>query len=140
MKKEYKKVVITVGDDDPDFPGYLHQDYYIMSNFSSDQIEKAFKKGAKKIGVDISTLCNDSDHCLFKQTHANIFQNIGFQFRDWDNDWDSKKYGSEQSLSADDYFSLYLFTAKVGDQKFDYEEDNSRTDSLSIGGSGCFSP
>ena len=100
----------------------------IKSNLTSKGIEKAFKVGAKKIGVDITSLCEDyEDYGLPDEAIAKL-KKAGYE-------------GDEEEgfLEAgyESFAAIYLFTVKIGDPSFEYKEVDGKN--INIGGYGLLS-
>lgn len=122
-------VELLMGDPSGDGHGRARS-FYIRTNLTIKQIEAAFKKGAKKVGLDISKCCEDYEDGSLTKEQLEILKEAGW---DPENCW-NYKYAKEHgqldldesfSLSTDEFADIYIFTVYQGNQNFEHEELNS---------------
>lgn len=121
-------ITLTCGDWSADGHGRTSSDT-IRTNLTQKEIVKAYEKGAKIIGVDLSEdLCTDYEDNAFPGKARQAYADHGMGF---------SEYGGD-STCLDSYLftKLYLFTAQVGNPEFKYEVVDS--DEITIGGYGLF--
>jgi hypothetical protein len=126
MEKKYI-VKLTVGDWSHDGHG-MKEDVLVKSTHKD--LDKLFKKGAKKCKFDITKYCGDYDDCSISVADADIVsKTFGVEL---------ESYGDEFYLNSDTYAEIWLETCVFGDDKFDYEilEPDAK---YNIGGDGLFS-
>jgi hypothetical protein len=99
----------------------------LLSNLSAKEVEKAYKKGAKKLGIDVrKDVAAQFEDRTISASDLQKFKDAGMA---WEGDADF--------LWTDSYAKLFLFTVKVGDPTFEYQEVKDAT--VEIGGYGLFS-
>lgn len=127
-------IKLLVGDPSNDGHGKT-ESLIIDSNLSIKQLESAYKKGSKTLKFDLFKYCND-------------WEDAKIPFKEWkkliDNGLDVKDFGCYDQIEEEfdtsflyslDYFTVYLFICKFGNNDFKYsitEEANV----LNIGGYG----
>lgn len=117
------------------------QSLHIRTNLTAKQIEAAFKKGARKIGLDITKCCEDYEDSSLTKDQFEILRKAGW---DPENCW-NYNYAKENgqlddddsfSLSTDEFADIYIFTVQQGNSDFEHEELNKER--IDIGGYGLF--
>ena len=122
--------------------GSMTSETLIKCNHTSDQLQKAYTLGAKKIGFDItnhngkyimySDMCKFSKHGLRpSELTMNLEQNhIEHE--------ENSRHFSPMWLTKSRYVMLWLFTTMTGDENLRYKilEDNASV--IGIGGWNCF--
>jgi hypothetical protein len=112
------------------------QTYNISSNLTQKEIEKAYKKGVKKIGVNLTEdVCADYEMRHIQKEDWDKFITSGFV-----HGWNKKQLNSYTDefgieLACEEFLKLYLHTVYCGNNNFEYTilKDNS---SIHIGGYG----
>ena len=144
MSKYEHVTTLVVGDWSGD--GHDKKDMTVIrSNLDSKQIMKAYKKASEKLGFNlIDDVCADyEDRTLYRDQLKALVENgmnldvLGFEYdikeaQECLDDEDSEGI----SLWGESYRNVFLAIVKMGDNSFEWEE--SRGDSLNIGGYGCF--
>jgi hypothetical protein len=119
----------------------------ISCNLDKKALESAYKKGTKKLGVDVDEdVASDYEDSTISFENWQKFAAAGMTLEQLfdDNDYDVKE--STEAVDNEEAFNIYhsafvklwLFTAKQGNPEFEYtiEEDNSPN--INIGGYGLF--
>jgi len=117
----------------------------IRSNLDSKEIMKAYKKASKKLGFNfIEDVAADyEDRTVSRDQLKALVDNgmsldiLGYEYeineaKECLEDEDSEGI----SIWGESYRDIFLAIVKMGDETFEWEE--SRGDSLNIGGYGCF--
>ena len=116
----------------------------IKSNLDKKAIEKAYKKGTKKLGFDfIKDIAADyADQNLSKE-RLDVLLKHGLKTKDLDLDFDLKRKEYEEgpgvNIWHDDYVEIYLFIVKLGNEEFKYELlEGDVNPTIHIGGYGLY--
>lgn len=121
-------ITLTCGDWSNDGHGRTSSGT-IRANLCQNDIVKAYKKGAKIIGVDISSdLCKDYQDNAFPEKAKQKYASQGMDFSEYD--------GEGGYLYPELFTKLYLFTVQVGNPEFKYEVVGDSE--ITIGGYGLF--
>lgn len=106
--------------------------YMIESNFDCDDIQKAYEKGCKIIGFDLTedVAVNYGDSSLSAEQLKKL-RDAGFTGK-----LDCDVY-SDMGLSCDEFFSIWWFFVRTGNSAF--ECDVEAAYKIKIGGYGLFS-
>lgn len=132
---EPNNITLQLGDWSHDGHG-LTATYSITSSLSIKEINKAYKKGVKKIGVDLGEdICRDYEENFISMQYLHSFIEAGYT-SNYFNISNSIDGGSV--LTQEEYLQLYLFTVKIGNNKFEYTLVNDKETIIQIGGYGLF--
>jgi len=124
-------VQLTVGDWSMDGHNQFRT-VVVQSSLSRAKLEKAFKAGVKKLGVDISKMCAD-----YEDNHITDKTMMIFAALDSDMfilDGEPEEEGCY--IEPDSFVKLYLLTCKAGDPTLYYEI--VEPENINIGGYGLF--
>lgn len=129
MKYQLK---IVCGDWSNDGHG-MTDSIFIESNLNHEDIEVAYKRGAKEIGLDFrNDVARQYEDHKMSQAQMDILRanNINTEVDEW--------YGepSSYSLDSDSYIEIFLEICKIGNYNFNYEKIETRE--VHIGGYGIF--
>ena len=107
----------------------------ILSNIDKRALEKAYKAGAKKTGVDFENEVAEEyeDNTISAEVVEKLAKH-GFKIEDYSEDEDPSDgtYG----LWTDGYSLAWLFVAQVGNPNFKYEVITDDSPNINIGGYG----
>jgi hypothetical protein len=110
----------------------------IETNLGVKEIQKAFKAGAKKIGIPLRRgewdIADDYEENVLTREYYDKFVKHGFEFDVSEHDWLNE---DELNIWTDVYVELYLFCVKKGNPDFEYEVIKSKNN-IDIGGYGLF--
>lgn len=117
------------------------QSLHIRTNLTAKQIETAFKKGAKKVGLDITKCCKDYEDGNLTKEQLEVLKKAGW---DPENCWnynyakENDQLDDEESfgISTDEFADIYIFTVQQGNPLFQHEE--LEAERIDIGGYGLF--
>jgi hypothetical protein len=135
-------ITLVAGDWSHDGHSISHNEW-IKSNLTSKEIQKAYKDGVEKIGVDLSEdICAEYgeeslEFQYFKKFIDAGFLKFGFEL----NKNDLKSIEKEEDieyLDSDFFVALYLFTVFVGNGEFKYEMVENEENNIDIGAYGLF--
>lgn len=136
-------ITLVLGDWSKDGHNISHNEY-IKSNFSIEEIEKAYKIGAVRLNVDLTEdIAAGYDENSLPFEELKKFIDAGF-LEKYDgfskDDLKSIKNKTDiEYLDSDLFIELYLFTILCGNDKFKYKILNaSENTSINIGGYGLF--
>jgi hypothetical protein len=106
----------------------------IRSNLTRKELEGAYKKGAKKTGVDLTNgVAEDYEDSSFPHEDIEKLRDHGFKPEDY---LDEYEEGMPGGLDSESFYKVWLFIATVGDPRFKYEEVQG--ESINVGGYGVF--
>jgi hypothetical protein len=112
----------------------------IHSNLNVKELEAAYKKGAKKIGVDPTKEIAEEyeDNKISKEAYDKLVTH-GFDVKDLIDVPDPDESEDSYDLYSSEAFSeIWLFVAKTGNPDFEYEMLEESDNSINIGGYGLF--
>jgi hypothetical protein len=116
-------ITLVMGDESGDGHGQTAT-LLLLSNLTSKQIEAAYKKGAKKLGIDVkANVASEYEDRIICAHDLKKFTDAGMVWTD-----------DATFLWTDSFPKLYLFTVKVGNPAFEYKE--VKGGKISIGGYG----
>ena len=121
-------VCLTVGDWSGD--GHrITSDYYIESNLTGEEIEKAYELGSEVLGFN---LCNEvceyyEDNQISDQHLEKLIQSGFNPPSDFEKDW----------VGCKNYTKMYLHVVSLGNPSFKFEF--VKADTVNIGGYGTLS-
>lgn len=129
-------ITIQLGDWSDDGHGKTSI-FNITSSLSFKEINRAYKKGAKKIGVDlIEEVCTDYNNSGIGMDLLNKFIEAVF---------DKKLFGLTDDMEVEylmldyeSYLNLYFATVSIGNNKFQYTLVDNDKSIIQIGGYGLF--
>jgi len=130
-------ITLTVGDDSGD--GHDKQEHYTFeSNLSKEEVVKAFKKGTKIVGFDLTELCADYEDSEFPEEERNKFlEHVKLTEMDMPNGSHFEEGNPiDDCMDTELYAGAYLAIAKLGNPKL--ETKFIESDSIAIGGYGLF--
>jgi hypothetical protein len=135
-------ITLVLGDPYHDGHNISHNEY-IKSNLTIKEIQGAYKKGVKKIGVDLSEdICAGSEENSLEFQYFKKFIDAGFlKFGFELNKDDLKSIKNEKDieyLDSDMFVALYLFTVFIGNGEFKYELIENEESNIDIGAYGLF--
>lgn len=130
------KIRLVVGDWSKD--GHeKSSDVYISCNLTAKEIEKAYKKGAKAIGLDVrETVASEYQDPYLLKEHYEKLKKAGYkeELEPYD---DTEKTPTKFYINDDCFAEMFMFVAKVGNPALEYElAENS--ESVNVGGYGLF--
>jgi len=115
----------------------------IRCNLDKKQLEKAYKAGCKKTGVNFADeVASDfEDNTISKEIVEKLAKHV-FKIEDYSEDeqpGESPATGEVgYSLWTDGYAAAWMFIAKVGNSELEYEEMTDDSPDIHIGGYGLF--
>jgi hypothetical protein len=110
-------------------------DYYIESNLSKKEIEKAYKKGTKLLGFDFSEeIAECYEDSTLPKDKWEKFKELGYT-----GGFDSEDQADENGVNIwlEEFLDLYLFIIQLGNPDFKYELVEEE-DTIHIGGYGLY--
>lgn len=130
-------VTLVVGDWSRD--GHEKTDTIsIESNLSPKDIEKAYKKGTKKIGVDLSkTIVADYECNVMSSADVAKFVAAGFDLQEFLGAYYEINEDGSLELGVDEFVDLYLFVVKTGNADFISKRIEPYSN-INIGGYGLY--
>lgn len=128
------RIALVVGD--YSYDGHEKSlSFFIDSNLALVDLKKAYKKGVKKLGInvrkDVATDCADNMITLDRWKY---FANAGCTIIDETH----FKNGVYEIWDTKIFVDLWLFTAHIGDPEFEYSLIEDEDASIGIGGYGLF--
>ncbi len=109
----------------------------ITTDYNAEQIKTAFAKGVEKLGFNITEFCNVDAEGTIPLKYADKLILHGFPIDILSDYVFSVKCEFDNvSLNTYEFANIYLFTAKLGDSNFTYQELEIET--IQIGGGGLF--
>lgn len=135
MEKLKHKIQLILGD--PSGDGHKeHSNLYIQSNLSRKQILNAYEKGTKIVGFNFSEeIASEWEDDTIEEEKLKKLRELGFKV-ELSNEEFCRDRNEEVNLGDEDFAEMYLFIAKLGNPKFEYEFVVS--DAITIGGYGLF--
>lgn len=136
------KINLVMGDYSGDGNGRTKK-YEIESSLSAKEIQAAYKKATKIIGIDlVEDICNHGE-AVIKKNQLDKFVAQGADFPDifgYDQkDIDEKITNQERFyMDQEGFLNLYLFMIKLGDPGFTYEFAINDSEDVAIGGDSFF--
>lgn len=130
------KIKLVVGDYSRD--GHEKStDVYISCNLTAKEIEKAYKKGVKVVGLDVrENVASEYQDSYVLKEHYEKLKKAGYteELEPYDNDAETS---TKFYINDDSFAEMFMFVAKVGNPDLEYElvEDS---DSVNVGGYGLF--
>jgi hypothetical protein len=106
--------------------------FLFQTSATREEIKKAYDKGVKILGVDITKYCSDYEDSSLPTEQYDTYIESG-----WGGLEDGFETDEDVHLYITDYLSLWLHTIKIGCDTISIEEINSET-SFNIGGYGLF--
>lgn len=109
----------------------------ILSNLLKNDIEKAYKKGCKKVGFDLTKdVCAEYEDMSASKEVVEALRAVGFKPEDFleeddDGDWSF-------AYNGDAFAELWLRIAQLGNPDFKYEITTHNTPNINIGGYGLY--
>lgn len=132
------KITLTVGDWSGD--GHSQsEDILIHSNLTQKELEKAFKDGSKKLKFKLEEYCRSYEDNILPEEVVAALKLHGLT-EDMVTDLDVEG-GDEDDywlLGPDGFADIWLFIAKLGNDKFEYEFVEKGA-TVHVGGYGLFS-
>lgn len=116
----------------------------IKSNLDKKAMEKAYKKGTKKLGFDFcKDVCAEYEDNKLPPEKLDALVKLGLETKGMGLEYDLKRIkkdeGVEIGLWHDDFVEIYLFIVKLGDDEFTFEYLNADANpTINIGGYGMF--
>lgn len=125
-------IQLTVGDWSMDGHGQV-ETVVVQSTLSRIELEKAYKAGVKKLGVNISEMCADYEDRHITDKTMRVFAALDPNLC---LDEDDEDYPDEEGcyIDADIFVKLYLLTCQSGDPTLSYEIVEPQN--INIGGYG----
>lgn len=118
----------------------------IRSNLDKKALEAAYKKGAKKLGVDVEDdVASDYEDATISVEQWQKFADAGMTLEQL---FDGAEYETKEAQEAiddeednfgiwcDAFSRLWLFTAKQGNPEFEYTIEKDDSPNINIGGYG----
>ena len=131
------EIKLVVGDWSDDGHGKT-EEFVIESNLTVKQVEKAYAKGAKKLGVDLKReVAVDFDTPVISKATLLKFYGQEKKIPDF---YDLSEDSKNLFIDPLAYTELYLLTIKAGEPKFKYKFVDDRDNVVNIGGYGLFRP
>lgn len=109
------------------------ESFHILSNLNSREIYKAFQAGVKILGFDITDFCSDYEDT---EISVEFFSALATKGMDVSGYYITLDNTSTVNLDSNNYFSIYLFTIKLGNPSFNYEVN--KMSQINVGGYGFF--
>jgi hypothetical protein len=110
----------------------------VRSNFTKPEIEEAYRKGIKKVGVsfieEIGADYEDYGGCTITEEDCEKLEDAGIDTSDVDDDYS----GSGYRLYEDGFVNIYLSLVKLGNPNFKWERISDEENHIRIGGYGLF--
>lgn len=119
-----KLISIEVGDNSGDGHGQS-KSFFIETEHSVEDIQKAYLLGRAIIGVDISSLCEEFEDCTISKADLKKI-----------NKWLKPKL-TDCMLMPDDFFNIWLRTVQLGNPSLKIQALNA-SNYIDIGGYGLF--
>lgn len=108
----------------------------IRCNITKKALSKAYTAGAKKTGVAFSDdVARDYEDSTISKDIIEKLAVFGFKIEEYSEDEEADEYG-RYGLCSDGYAEAWLFVAKVGNPKLEYEFMDSSSSNINIGGYG----
>ena len=119
------KILLKLGDWSDDGHGKT-EDVFIQCNLTMEELQAAYKKGSKKVGVNLSddVCCEYEDSSIDDETR-NELEKAGLEL----------PY-SEWGIDATDFANLWMAIATIGNPDLKWEHDNLNVPTIDIGGYG----
>lgn len=141
-------ITLVAGDWSHDGHG-MTDNIFIKSNLTHKQIEKAYKAGAKKIGIDlVEDVCEEYEDTRLPEDLFMKLEETGFDVQSLhpylDTKWSEEELEDIRSgqedvhLYGDKFAEIYLHFCKIGNPDFQYEIVSDSAPRIHIGGYGCF--
>lgn len=128
-----KTVTLTVGDWSADGHGRTHH-VMIRTNLSAPELKAAYKHGSDILGFDFqeSVACDYQDGTFPEDVFDKLVK-VGLPVDDIFGDG----YTPDDGLDYDTYWMVWLFIAKVGDERLVYKQVLEGSN-INVGGYGLF--
>lgn len=132
------QVALVLGDWSNDGHGRT-ETFYIESNLSPKEIEKAYAKGSLKLGIDlVESICEEYEDDRLWKDDLEKFRSAGFKDV-LDKSDEDDEFTDSIHLGYEDYTKLYLFTVSLGNPLFKFSFLKSKENPVvRIGGYGLF--
>lgn len=129
-------VQLSVGDWSND--GHSKTQYEtIKSNISKNEMDLAYKEGAKITGDVIDGVCDGYEECNVDASFVEKFQKLGFDFKLEKNEIKELKENDELYIDPERWIEIVMFVVKLGNPSFQYEITENNT--FHCGGYGLLS-
>lgn len=113
----------------------------IKSNLTGPEINDAYEAGTKKVGFNLveGVACDWQDNSITSQTIDSL-KRFGFNPDDVFGDYECSELESQgkTSIYRDEFVTMYLFIAGLGNLSFQYEIQENHDNTLHIGGYGLY--
>lgn len=139
-----KKNIITLSIGDWSKDGHNQSDEVIIeTDLTAKQLDAAYKKGVKIVGVDlVKDCCHEFEDNTISVSDAIKMLEAGvFELAGWDG-IDAETIESEEGIKdvfSDGWETLYFAFCKIGNPKFKYKKHKDDRQVLRIGGYGLYS-
>lgn len=123
---------IVMGDWSNDGHGRTEK-VVISTDFTREEVEKAFKAGVEKTGFDITTHCEDYEDGSVPNALYDYFDKAGVEYGNIREDNEST-----QGIGYDDFVKIWFKTCEIGNPDFKYTQVSHYENEIRIGGYGLF--
>ncbi len=116
----------------------------IKSSLDKKAMEKAYKKGAKKLGFDFcKDVCAEYEDNKIPSEKLDALVKLGLETKGMGLEYDLKRMKKDKDVGIglwhDDFVEIYLFLIKLGNEEFTFEYlDVDTNPTINIGGYGMF--
>lgn len=133
-------VALEVGDWSGDGHGQSEVVHFGCTHSRQD-VEKAYKKGSKALGVDWTSICEEYEDSIVPTNVARILNPILPKIDNKEDflapyDPEDEEEGYSLDDGAFDFATIYMWIAKHGNPEIEFEMNTFRT--IKIGGYGLF--
>lgn len=111
----------------------------VSCSLSTSDLEKAFKKGAKKLKFDITSYCEQFEDNLIPNAEYVKMREMFPALKELEfEDEEDVVEDDQRHIDADIYAALYMYTAQVGEPEMTWTKIEENKASINIGGYGLF--
>jgi len=140
MKKSELEHFITLTLGDWSHDGHSQTDVItVRCNVDKKDLEKAYKKGTKKLGFDLTEdVCADYEDMSASADVIEKLKTAGIKPEDFIENEDEDDEGWSFAYNVEAFASLWLRIAQLGDPDLKYELVETNPNNINIGGYGLF--
>lgn len=131
------KITLIVGDDSQD--GHEKtKDFTISSSLTAKELEKAYRSGLKKTGIEHDKMCSEADEREISKEDYKKFLALDPELGNYKNFYSELEDKHDFWMVTPQEFShMYMIIAKAGNPNLNWSLEET-SESIAIGGYGLF--